>query len=63
MSVYGHVVIATGLTHVGREDVSVTAVEYLALEIRGQRSEPIFVILQCDVPVRRERSGLCSVRW
>ena len=51
MLVYGHVVIATGLTHVGREDVRVASVKDFSLEVRRQRAFARFlVILQSYVP-------------
>lgn len=42
--------------HVGREDVRVCAQQCLALEVRSERPSPILIILQRQVPVRREGS-------
>ena len=46
------------LTHVGGEDVRIATVENLALEVRCERSKAILVVLQRNIPVGRERSGL-----
>ena len=48
------------LTHVRSEDIGISTMKNLSLEIRGQGPQPILVILQCDVSVSGESSGLCN---
>ena len=47
------------LTHIGREDICVATVEDFTFEVRSQRTKTSRrIILQGNVAVRREGSGL-----
>ena len=46
------------LTHVGCEDIGIASMQNLSLEIRSERPNTHFVILQCDIPVCGESARL-----
>ena len=50
------------LTHIRCENISLSTVQDLALEVRRQWTDSILVILQRDIPVRRECPRLRTKR-